>query len=259
MPYIKTTVDCGHMIEVYKYYAPNYSKKRSRGEKVKEATEAMKKVNLDHAARKLNWLISCNFGKGDLHVTLTYGGSEPDPKEAKTNLAKFHRAARAYFKKAGKEYKYIAVTEYQAKRIHHHVIMPGLPVEELQALWPHGRPRITALDANGQYSQLAEYLIKETERTFRGEDAPSKKRWSASKNLKQPKIIREVIESKKWSTNPKAPKGWYIEGGEVTNRVNEFDGLPMQFYRLMRMEGNADERKKAGKGRSGAPPTSRRG
>lgn len=259
MPYIKTIVDCGHMIEVYKYYAPNYSKKRSRGEKIKETTEAMKRVNLNHAARKLSWLIAANFGKGDTHTVLTHGGAEPDPKKAKANLAKFHRAARAYFKKHGREYKYIVVTEYQAKRIHHHIIMPGIPVEDLQALWPHGRPRITALDANGQYSQLAEYLIKETDRTFRDEDAPSRKRWSASKNLKQPKIIREVITSKHWTTNPKAPKGWYIEGNEVTNRVNEFDGLPMQFYRLMRLEERSHDNVKAGtggKGRSNPPPAS---
>lgn len=242
MPYIKVIVDMGKVIEVYKYFAPNYSRKSSRGEKVREATEAMKKVNLNHAARKLNWLISTNFGKGDIHAVLTYGGDEPDPKTARENLAKFHRAARAYFKKTGREYKYIAVTEYKAKRIHHHIIMPGVPAEDLQMLWPHGRPRITALDANGQYSQLAEYLIKETERTFRDEDAPSRKRWSASKNLKQPKIIREVIASKHWTTNPKAPKGWYIEGNEVTNRVNEFDGLPMQFYRLIRLEEKSERK-----------------
>lgn len=246
MPYIKVIVDMGRVMEVYKYFAPNYSRKSSRGEKIREATEAMKRVNLDHAARKLGWILNTNFGKGDIHTVLTYGGEEPTVKEAKANLEKFHRTARAYFRKKGKEYRYIAVTEYKNKRIHHHIIMPGLPAEDLQMLWPHGRPRITALDADGQYSKLAEYLIKETDKTFRDEDSPSGKRWSASKNLKQPKIIREIIRSGSWREKPGIPRGWYLEGGEVHNRVNEFDGLPMQFYRLIKLEEDANAKKKRG-------------
>ena len=150
----------------------------------KITSEGLMRVHRDRAVHKLYWMLCKNFRNGDLHIILTYGEKEPTVKEAKTNLEKFNRLARAYFRERGQEFRYIAVTEYKSSRLHHHIVMPGLPAEVLQMLWSHGNPRITAIYEDGQCRALAEYLIRETDQTFRDEDSPGRKRWSASNNLK---------------------------------------------------------------------------
>ena len=64
---------------------------------------------------------------------------------------------------------------------------------DLYALWTHGRPKVNPLDDTGNYRELAEYLIKETSKTFAEAAGPYKKRWNQSKNLRKPKIKIEVV------------------------------------------------------------------
>src|SRR5699024_2368551 len=113
-------------------------------------------------------------------------------------LEKFIRAARRYFRQQGKEMRYITVTEYKNRRIHHHLVMENVPIKDLYTMWPHGRPKVFPLDDSGDYRELAEYLIKETAKTFAEEGSPYKKRWNQSKNLRAPKIKKEVVSANAW-------------------------------------------------------------
>ena len=77
--------------------------------------------------------------------------------------------------KIGVEFKWVLVTEYENKAIHHHVIIndaPGL-FEIVKKQWKYGRPNFTPLDDDVQ--GLAEYLVKETNKTFRNEDNVNKR------------------------------------------------------------------------------------
>ena len=95
-----------------------------RSKRRKRTPEEMERQNQSNRARHVQLLILGNFKEG-WHVTLTYA-KEKRPKtgeEAKKILAKFHRRMKAKYKKAGFEYKWIAVTEIGG---HGAVHQPGL-------------------------------------------------------------------------------------------------------------------------------------
>lgn len=194
MPYLQRVVKAGAVVEIKKYYAARVGSFERSG-RMGTTSDAAREVHRRDAVERLRWLLNANFRSGDYHLTLTYSSecSPPNPDVAKAELARWLRAARKIYSAAGVEFKYINVTEFEAKRIHHHVICSRADAEALAKAWQgvpgHGRVRITLLYGS-DFSKLAEYLIKETERTFRkpaGETA-SRKRWNASRNLIKPDI-----------------------------------------------------------------------
>ena len=206
MAYMKKTVVAGKTMEVEKYLL--YPKpRRLRSEKSSPTSEQMAKVNERNAGKKLRRLINANFGEGDLHLVLTYRGEAPTPEEAKEHLRRFCRRMRKLYADAGQEMKYVLVTEYQKTRIHHHMIVNKADVSEIRKLWEHGFLRLSVLDDTGDYHQLADYLIKETRKTFR--DSPTKKRWTASRNLIRPKERVKTIKRKRFREPPPESIGGY--------------------------------------------------
>ena len=188
--------------------------------------EAMQNYNDKMAERNLRLLIGTNFGKGCGHFVLTYDGETPDIHTAKDKIVpNFVERLRRRLKKQGKELKYIIVTEYEAKRIHHHMILNTLDLEMVTDVWREGFVRVTPLDRSGDYRRLAHYLIKETKRTFRKYGG---KRWSPSKNLEKPKFEKPK-EVKRWNVNkpPREYKGYRLIDWEVT--VNPVTGFLHQF------------------------------
>ena len=237
MPYVMETCIAGKTIEVDKHYSSRAGRKGiRRGKNMNPTPEDVNRVNEREAAKKLRRLLNENCGVGDTHTVLTYGRNEtPTPEEARKDLEKFLRAARQYFKEQGKELRYITVTEYKRKRIHHHVIIPEIPAKVLYDIWKHGRPHVTPLDDSGQYAQLADYLIKETAQTFREKGAPYHKRWNQSRNLRQPKVTRKVVQARTWQKEPKPRAGYYIEKESVRAGVHEVNGYEYQFYRMVKL------------------------
>lgn len=245
MPYIEETVIAGRTIEITKKHSCKYiNKKMARSEKKNDAPEDLKKRNERNAETNLRRLINTNFKYQDIHLVLTYKKeNRPTTTEgAKRDLEKFLRKLRTYFKKRNIELKYIAVTEYENKAIHHHLIINSMDTRDLTDLWTHGQPRPTYLDNSGQYGQLASYLIKETSKKFNSAAGVHKKRWCASKNLKKPEISRRIISSSSWSKNLKPKKGYYIEKGSERFGIHEVTGYQYQFYRMIKIQNNENER-----------------
>lgn len=239
MAYMKKTIIAGKTIEVRKGYSARYGKKGlKRSENRLPTREAQKRVNERNALDNLTWKLNANFGVGDVHMVLGYGNRKaPTPEEARKNLDRFTRKARTWYKReTGKELRYISVTEYKRSRIHHHIILPEIPADVLYTLWPHGRPHITPLDPSGSYRALAEYLIKETAETFRTEEAPYKKRWNQSRNLKEPEITVEVVSAQNWRQDPKPIQGYYIDKDSIRAGVSETNGFPYQSYTMIQLE-----------------------
>lgn len=202
---MKKTVVAGRTMEVEKYLL--YPKpKRPRGEKQAPTSEQMAKVNERNARKKLRHLVNANFGAGDLHLILTYREEAPTPEEAKENLQRFCRRMRKLYADSGQEMKYIAVTEYKKNRIHHHMIVNRADVNEIRKRWEHGYLRLSVLDDTGDYHQLADYLIKETSRTFR---ETAGKRWTSSRNLVRPKEKTSVIRRSRFREPPPERVGGY--------------------------------------------------
>lgn len=234
MPYIKQTVRAGNVTEVYKYYSGRYKKKGVSPTPRKEKTsEKQALINQEHSLRNLRWLINANFTKNDIHLVLTYRRDKrPSLEDGLHILSNALKRFRRVYKKQGLEFKYIAVTEYHNKAIHHHLIVNRIDVSLLQEKWPFGALRPTFIYSE-DLTQLAAYLIKETSKHLG--DGPINKRFSHSTNLKKPEIKKEIIKADSWMMIPKAPKGWILVTDSVIDYVNEF-GYPSQQYVLHKIE-----------------------
>ena len=239
MPYYQTEIKAGRTIEIYRSHSKKTGK-HPRGDRVGKTSEEMEKANRRQAEKKLTRLINANFEDGDLHVVLTYKkDARPSPEEAKKVLKKFWRRLKAEYKKNGEELKYIVVTEYKNKAIHHHTIInnpDGMNVTKIiKALWD-GIPKVNPLWSDGQYKELAAYLIKETDQTFKEEDSGVKQRYSRSRNLIVPKPKTKVVKrSDTWNKNPKPKKGYYIDMDTLVNGVNKWSGREYQSYTMIQL------------------------
>lgn len=182
-------------------------------------SEAVKKNNFRLAVWRL-WMLLCNnFTQKDAHFTLTHAGKEPSKKEAASSRRKFIGKLRKEFRKNGQELKYIMVTEMENHRIHHHVVINTQDITLIQRIWTSGHVHATPLYEEGDYHDLAEYLVKETEKTFRLEDSQHKHRYTRSRNLIMPVTKREEVGAKALSEEPHAVKGYYIP----KERINRFE------------------------------------
>lgn len=205
--------------------------KRKKKEKV--TSDAVKKNNDMLALKNLTRLINLNFYPGDLHTTLTYA-EELSPEEANSELEKWIKRMRREYKKLDKEFYYIAVTEFKNKRIHHHVVMNYIDFQVINRQWKMGRIRCTPLDKTRNYRVLAEYLIKETQKTFREPENATKRRWKPSRNLKRPVVKREWVSISQLFQNLddiKPLKGYEIDRDTLrkyTNPVTKLDHLEYQ-------------------------------
>lgn len=237
MPYVKETYTNGDICEIEKYYSSRFGKKGiKRGDRKKPTSEEMEKINARNAAKQLRRLIETNFTPGDYHLVLTYRkGDRPSPMEAKELLVAFLRKLRQAYRKSGYDLKYISVTEMEARSIHHHLIINACDPTLIQQLWRWGRPHMTMLDDEGGYKALAEYLIKETSRTFGTKNSVQGKRYNCSRNLKQPSVKKEIVRADSWREHPTAPKGWIVDVDSVITGSHAVTGYAYQAYRLLRV------------------------
>lgn len=238
MPYIKETYVTGAVIEVTKKFTYTYKGKATkRSPKAKETPETQKKQNEGIAIKKLRRLINANFKYGDYHLVLNYKKEcrPKTPEEAKDDLEKFFRKMRTAYKKQGKQFKYVATTEYGKNSLHHHLVINCIDIKIINDIWKHGRPGLFPLDNTGQYEQLASYLIKQTKETFNDPNRQvHKKRWCASTNLEQPEPIIEIVKANSWREDPKPVKGYMIE--KCYSDVNDITGYPYQFYNMVKID-----------------------
>lgn len=192
MIYREKKIYSGNMLEVEIYPVTFQERKQSRRKKQKETLPKIKNLNDKNSKKHLIRLMNTNFTDRDLSVTLTYDdknlpGSE---EESKKDVKNFIRKIKRYIKKNNLgEVKYIAVIEYRdqeenkkAIRIHHHVVLSAnIDRDKIEELWTKGRANADRLKADEfGYEGLARYITK---------DPKGCKRWSQSRNLKQPTIL----------------------------------------------------------------------
>lgn len=233
----------GATVEIIKCI-PRAVRKDWKGQRNKKTPEEIREANVRQAARKLSRILNANFRPGDWHVTLTYRrGSCPSPKEGKKNLDSFLRNLRDRYKRRGFQLKYVTVTEYKNKAIHHHVILNNIndgkktTADHVRELWKgRGNPKFIPLYDNGEYSHLASYLIKETAKTFKEKDSVEKQRYSSSRNLIIPKPQTRIRTTKTgWVLDPRPRPGYYIDQDTLYNGFDRL-GYPYQRYILVKLD-----------------------
>ena len=191
MAYRTTTTRCGdERVEVDIY--PSFGSRRDmpRTKRRRESRQAQKNLNEKRARRYLIQLACTNFGEKDYWCTLTYDGDHlpDDLKGCQKEFQKWIRKVNRLRKKKGLpgNARYIVITEHtESVRAHHHVLIDGdLSRDELEDLWTCGKRnnfRRIDPDDDFQIEGIARYL---------GKDPKGRKRWSRSRNLKEPTVTR---------------------------------------------------------------------
>ncbi|AOY76666.1 rolling circle replication-associated protein [Clostridium formicaceticum] len=191
MPYREKKIYSGEMFEAEMYPISREEKKQPRTKKEKLTVPKQKNLNNKNAVKHLIRLLNKNFTNRDLAVHLTYTEENipMSEKEARKDVANYIRRINHYRKKNGlPPLKYIAVIEYREKeeegktvRLHHHIVMSGdMDRDKVEELWGKGRANVKRLQSDEfGYEGLARYISK---------DPKGRKRWTQSKNLKQPTV-----------------------------------------------------------------------
>ncbi len=243
MPYIESVCIAGKTIEIEKYYSSRYKKKGIKRSKNKKPTsEQQKEVNNRKAEKKLRQLINANFQGGDFHMVLNYAKeNRPDTKdEMRIDLDKFLRDARKEYKKAGLTLKYIHVPEIGEKGArHHHLVINNIDINILRKIWDKGRIHCYPLDDTGQYSELASYLIKYTEKVMGTDEEIQGRRWNCSRNLIHPETKKKIISHREcYKDKPMERKGYYVDKNSIRSGIHDETGYPYFTYTLIKTEPN---------------------
>lgn len=129
-------------------------------------------------------LVCCNFTENDKFFTLTFSKNETDLNYCNAKFKKFIKVLKSKYKI--KNFKYLAVIEFQKRgAIHYHIIcnLPYVPQKDLQELWGNGFVWINCIkniDNLGAY--VVKYMTKETsDKRLQGN-----KGYLCSKGLKRP-------------------------------------------------------------------------
>lgn len=247
MAVIQKTIKAGKIIYRIITGRKNIEKK-DRAKKHNPTVEQVEKNNQRYSERDMFLKLNHNFIENDIHAVLTYAGEEPTKEEAYENLKKFKRALLKEFRKRGLILKWIEVTEYENKRIHHHMIISqGLSAEELNRLWGRGQVRLTLMYEEGNYKKLSEYLIKESSKTIRHENPFSKKRFRCSRTIENPPVYVETVKASKILEDPKPVKGYYIEADSIYKGVNPETERPYLEFFMLPLEGQEQAKRIRGK------------
>lgn len=177
--------------EIYPVWGKSDTQK-ARAAKQNQTKEKQRRLNEKRAVRHLIQLADANFSEKDIHLTLTYREA-PTWEQTRKDVRNFLLKVKRYREKKGlDELKYIYTMEGKwdrsggagKHRIHIHMLMNGgVTREDLEAMWEKGYANADRLQPDERgLEAVARYIVKERELNDRG------KRWSASRNLKQPKV-----------------------------------------------------------------------
>lgn len=192
MGYRRSVVLAGDRMEceIYPVFGRE-DEQKARAAKKNITPMKQKRLNDERARRRLILLADANFGEKDIHLTLTYR-TAPNLEQCRKDLRNFLLRVKRYREKLGMDpLKYIYTIEGKREtsqgagvnRIHIHMLMNGgVSRERLEEMWEMGYANADRLQPTERgLEEIASYIIKEA----RNKDGARK--WSASRNLVQPK------------------------------------------------------------------------
>lgn len=193
--YKTRTIRCGDAVEVEAY--PIYRQAYPDAARMKERTRSslsLQRCNDRRAELHFRRKAETNFGRNDYFLTLTYKGPAPDMAQAQKDFKNFIKRVNRRREKLGlPPCRYMAVLEAGNRfgRAHHHVLIDGgLPRDELEQIWRKGYTNCDRLqpDTDG-LKGVCRYMLKAAGTEARQKD---RKRWTCSRNLKEPKITESL-------------------------------------------------------------------
>ena len=176
--------------EIYPVFGRDDAQK-ARALKKNRTKSQQQRCNEERARRRLVLLADANFTEKDIHLTLTYR-TAPSMEQCRKDVRNFLLRVKRYReKKKLPELKYIYTIEGKQEvsrgagvnRIHIHMLMSGgVSREMLEEMWQMGYANADRLQPTERgLEEIASYIIKEAR------DRKGARKWSASRNLKQPK------------------------------------------------------------------------
>jgi len=154
--------------------------------------------NARRAALAFRRLVACQLDGREqpLLLTLTYGENQGDLRVGYKRFTDFIEALRY---KYGKDFKYVAVPEFQKRgAVHFHALFWGLPASvrteqritrEIDKLWQVGWVFIKQTDGD---VRLSGYLSKYMHKAFTDTRLAGQKAYTGSRNLQRPISIKGV-------------------------------------------------------------------
>lgn len=192
MGYKRRTTKAGPRLEAEVY--PVFGREergKLREAKQNQTPEKQRKLNERRSEHKLMLLADTNFGEDDYHLTLTYAGDPPELPRCRKDIKNFlARVKRLREKRGLSELKYIySIGDDSRARIHVHMLINGgIPREELEEIWGHGRTNAYKLQPDEHGLQgISNYLFRQNAEKKHAGGMPGRKTWVASRNLKRPK------------------------------------------------------------------------
>lgn len=194
-------VNCGNIVEIYKYkQAINTGYKVKKEKQVREKTESVINENLNRSIkrskRKIFELVNTNFVQGkSSFLTITFKENITDYELAMYYWKLFKQKVEY---KLELKLKYCGVVEFQERgAIHFHICLFNVPFIEQQTLYNiwnsvvSGGVNIKGIKGNecdnvGAY--MTYYMNKDLKNGFGKEEYKCKKRYFYSKNLLKPSI-----------------------------------------------------------------------
>lgn len=199
MPYIKEICIAGSVITIRRYHTLRYNCRGERRESREKVTTAKQEtINRRLAERKLAAKMNTNFtDETGMLVTWTYARESRPPTldDMAVDIRNLLKALRREFENIG-TLKYIYVKEIGSKGAHHiHMIMSVCDVRVLKKCWNHGFVHVKPLDSDNDYTRIAQYFVKYANKTEETLGRRIGKRWNSSRNLKEPVIVKQVVNA----------------------------------------------------------------
>lgn len=238
--YIQRVILSGKIIEIQKMHKTDYHTPMKKASRIAPTPESMAKNNERRSYKQLARLINTNYTFNDIFLTLTYNvDARPStPKQTKEDSEKFLRDIKRLATKLGTPANYIGVSNYNQRGVpHHHFLLSGsLDANDIQQLWPYGRINIKRLDDSGDYTRLANYLLRHTPSASDSKiNRVHAKRYLRSRNLAMPVVIEDIISPDSWRDAPKAPNGYYLLPDSIITYVNPVTGYPYQYFKCIQL------------------------
>ena len=170
------------------YMSPRSAGRVKRAGRRTKTAPAQVKRNEKEARLQLARKFNCNLRAGDLLINMMYPrGKEPPYDRAVLDVDAVIAALRARYKAmTGQNLKWVVVTSQKNPRtggpapIHHHLVIQAMPWDFVSTLWDLSHLDYKPLDASGDYTALANYLV---------DNAPEeegKRKWRCSRGWAQP-------------------------------------------------------------------------
>ena len=240
------TYEAGMIGEKIKYWIPG--KKPSKSRRRIKSDIRKQQQNENDATKRVARIINENFQGGDVFDALTYSDAaitklrEGTPyiedleerlayiyKLAEHELELFLRRCRYACKKAGVEFKYVAITSDmdgetgERVRIHHHIVANKEVKAIIREQWLHGAIEKDAVWHEKDHFGLAKYLMDQVRRV------PDAKKYKRSRNLTIPEPKDRIALGAKEVQPPR--------GAEIIYRGTFIPGRPQYIrYVLPRKE-----------------------